>query len=419
MKSALIRRAVAAALATLAAGAQATGFQLEQNASGLGNAYSGQAAAAENASTVYYNPAGMTRLPGAHLGVVTTFIGPSVKFSDAGGSAAPGGLPSPGGNGGEAGDWTVAPKGYFSYQVNDRVWLGVGLTVPFGLKTDYSGGWLGRFQSRRAELKTLDLNPSVAFRVSDAVSLGAGISYQKADIKVDRSTFLGIELPTRINLEDESWGYNLGALVTLSPRTRIGVTYRSRIKYDLAGNSVVTGVAGPSVHAPARLPDTISWGIAHQLAPKWELLGDVTYTRWSSIKGVPVVATSASPLGAAGATLATFDFQFRNAYRVGVGANWLARDDFMLKFGVAYDRSPVDDLFRTVVFPDSDRIWLAFGGKYRMSRRAALDFGYAHLFMKDATVGQLGGLGLGGQGDVVGNYDNMVNIFSIQYSHSF
>lgn len=415
----LIRCAVAATLAGFAAGADATGFQLEQNASGLGNAYSGQAAAAENASTVFYNPAGMTRLPGAQLSVVSTFIGPAIKFSNAGGSTAPGGLPSLGGNGGDAGDWTLAPKGYFSYQVNSRVWLGLGLAVPFGLKTEYAAGWFGRFQSRRAELKTLDLNPSVAFKVSDAVSLGAGVSYQKADVKVDRSTFLGIEFPTQINLEDESWGFNLGALFTLSPETRIGITYRSRIEHDLTGSAVVTGVAAPSVHAPARLPDTISWAVAHQLNPKWELLGDVTYTRWSSIKGVPIVATSASALGVSGTTLDTFNFQFRNAYRIGIGANWLARDDFVMKFGAAYDRSPVEDPFRTVVFPDSDRIWLAIGGKYRMSKRAVLDFGYAHLFMRDAPISQLRGLGIGGQGNVVGNYDNMVNIFSIQYSHSF
>ena len=420
MSYALSRCAVAAALAGFAGGGHATGFQLEQNASGLGNAYSGQAAAADNASTIFYNPAGMTRLPGRHLSVVSTFIGPSIKFSDTGGSTAPGGLTSPGGNGGDAGGWTVAPKGYFSYQATDRVWLGVGLSVPFGLKTEYTPGWVGRFQSQRAELRTLDLNPSVAFKVSDAVSLGAGVSYQKADVKVDRSTFLGIELPTRIDLEDESWGFNLGALFTLSPATRIGVTYRSRIKHDLAGHAAVTGVAAPSIHVPVRLPDTISWGIAHQLHPKWQLLGDITYTRWSSIKAVPIVTTNPSALGAAGTTLDTFDFQFRNTYRIGIGANWLARDDFVLKFGTAYDRSPVVDTFRTVAFPDSDRIWLAIGGKYRVSRHGTLDFGYAHLFMKDAPIGQFRGLGLGGQGNVAGSYEkNKVDIFSIQYSHSF
>lgn len=415
----LIPCVLAAAFAGFAVGAKATGFQLEQNASGSGNAYSGQAAAAENASTIFYNPAGMTRLPGKQLGVVSTFIRPSVRFTDTGASTAPGGLPSAGGNGGDAGGWITVPKGYFSYQVSSQVWLGLGVTVPFGLKTDYDAGWLGRFQSRRAELKTMDINPSVAFRVSDAVSLGAGVSYQKAEVKVDRSTFLGAELPTKFNLEDESWGFNLGALFTLSPATRIGVTYRSAIRHDLAGGVVVTGVAAPSVGASVELPYTISFGIAHQLNPKWELLGDVTYTRWSSIKDVPIVATSTSALGAAGTTLDTFNFQFKDAYRIGAGANWMWRDDFMLKFGVAYDRSPVENRFRTVVFPDDDRIWVALGGKYRMSKQAALDFGYAHLFIRDGPINQLKGVGIGGQGNVVGSYQNKVDIFSIQFSYSF
>jgi long-chain fatty acid transport protein len=199
----------------------------------------------------------------------------------------------------------------------------------------------------------------------------------------------------------------------------MAVTYRSAIEHDLAGSVVVTGVAAPSVRATAELPATISWAIAHQLNPKWELLGDITYTRWSSIKAVPIVATSASALGAAGTTLDTFNFQLSDTYRVGLGANWMWRDDFMLKSGVAYDKSPVDDRFRTVVFPDSDRVWLAFGGKYRMSKQAALDIGYAHLFMKDASINQLRGVGLAGQGNVVGNYENKVDILSIQYSHAF
>jgi long-chain fatty acid transport protein len=292
--------------------------------------------------------------------------------------------------------------------------------VPFGLKTEYDTGWVGRFQSQRTELKTIDINPSVAFKMSDFMSLGAGVSYQKAEVEVDRSTFVGAEAPTKINLEDESWGFNLGALFTVSPATRIGVTYRSAIEHDFTGSVVITGVAAPSVRATAEFPDTISLGIAHQFNPKWELLGDITYTRWSSIKAVPIVTTTASSLGAAGTTLDIFNFQFKDGYRIGVGANWMWRDDFMLKFGLAYDKSPVVDQFRTVVFPDSDRVWLAIGGKYRMSKQAALDFGYSHLFMKDAPINQMRGVtDPPFQGNVVGNYENKVDIFSVQYSHSF
>lgn len=424
----LISCAVAGALSASAAGALASGFQLmEQNASGLGNAYSGQAAAAENASTIFFNPAGMTRLPGRQVVGALNAIGPSTKFTNSGTSAAPLGIASPGGNGGDAGDWAFVPNAYLSWQVNPQWWVGVGMSVPFGLKTEYDQGWVGRFQGQRSEIKTVDINPSVAFKVSDAVSLGFGVSYQMGKVKIDRSAILipPVESFAKIRVEDEQWGWNIGAMFNLGPNTRIGLSYRSTIDYSLTGSVTFTGVplvgtAAQNVRVDAEVPDTFSWGIAHQLNPKWELLGDITYTRWSRIKALPLVTTSASPLIGAGVTLDTFNFQFRDTYRIGIGANWKWRDDFTAKVGVAYDRSPVTDPFRTVTLPDNDRTWIAIGGKYRMSKQATLDFGYAHLFIKDSPINQLRGLAaLPLQGNVVGNYEADVNIVSVQFSYSF
>jgi long-chain fatty acid transport protein len=424
----LISCAVAAAMSAFAGDALASGFQLmEQNASGLGNAYSGQAAAAENASTIYFNPAGMTRLPGRQVSGALNAIRPSAEFTNSGTSTAPLGLASPGGNGGDAGDWAFVPNAYFSWQVNPQWWVGVGVSVPFGLKTEYDQGWVGRFQSQRSEIKTVDINPSVAFKVSDAVSLGFGISYQMAEVKIDRSAILvpPVESFAKIKIDDEQWGWNVGAMFNLSPSTRIGVTYRSTMDYDLTGTVVFTGVPGlgsavNGVRASAEVPDTISWGIAHQVNPSWEILGDITYTRWSTIKAVPLVTTSASAIAGAGVTLDTFNFQFKDTYRVGIGANWKWRSDFMWKFGVAYDKSPVEDAFRTTTLPDNDRWWIAIGGKYQMSKQATLDFGYAHLFIKDAPINQLRGVAaLPLQGNVIGNYEADVNIFSVQFTYSF
>jgi long-chain fatty acid transport protein len=432
IRSKIIKLSAIAGALLAAGGAQASGFQLmEQNASGLGNAYAGQAAAAENASTIYFNPAGMTRLPGRQVSGALHLIRPSAEFQNAGTSAAPLGFASPGGSGGDAGDWTGIPNGYLSWQLNPQLWLGVGLSVPFGLKTEYGEGWVGRFQGRLAEIKTLDVNPSIAWKLSDAVSLGAGLSVQYGQVKVRRSAAippaLGGPAEGRSNLDadDVSWGYNLGALFTLGAATRIGVTYRSSIEYDLTGSAIVTGIpglgtAGNAVTLNAKLPDTFSWAIAHQLDPRWELLGDVTVTRWSKIKNIPVIATSASVLGGVGATLDAFDFQFRDTYRIGVGANYQWNSDFTLKLGVAYDKSPVEDVWRTVTLPDNDRTWFAIGGKYRMSKQATLDFGYAYLHIKDPPISQLRGLAAAPlRGNVVGSYDSNVNIVSAQFTYAF
>lgn len=424
----LLPLAVGIALGGVTTGAQASGFQLmEQNASGLGNAYSGQAAAAENASTIFFNPAGMTRLPGRQFSGALNAIRPSAEFTNTGGSSAPLGLPSPGGNGGDAGDWAFVPNAYFSWQLNPNWWVGVGVTVPFGLKTEYDQGWVGRFQSQKSEVKTIDVNPSVAFKVNEAASLGGGISYQRAKVKVDRSAILAVPIESRahIDIDDSKWGWNIGGMFNLGTNTRIGVTYRSAMDYDLTGtvtftNAPVVGTFSQGVRANAELPDTLSWGIAHQWSPRWEILGDITYTRWSKIKAVPLVTTSASALIPANTTLDTFNFQFKDTYRIGVGANWKWRDNFMWKFGVAYDKSPVEDQFRTTTLPDNDRTWIAIGGKYQMSKQATLDIGYAHLFIKDPTINQQRGVAaLPLQGNVIGNYDSDVNILSVQFTYSF
>ena len=235
----------------------------------------------------------------------------------------------------------------------------------------------------------------------------------------------GVERISKTDIDDTQWGFNVGALFNLGTNTRIGVTYRSGMDYDLTGTVVVTGVpvVGTTVNGvlvSVKFPDTISWGIAHQLNPQWELLGDITYTRWSKIKAVPIVTTSASPLAPAGATLDTFNFQFRDTYRIGVGANWKFSEELTLKAGAAYDKSPVTDTYRTTFLPDKDRTWLAVGAKYRMSKQATIDVGYAHLFIDDPSINQRRGVGVAPfQGNVVGQYNSNVNIVSAQFTYSF
>ena len=422
--------AVALTLVGATGVAQGSGFQLmEQNASGLGNAYAGQAAAAENASTIFWNPAGMTRLPGKQASGAINFIKPQAEFSNTG-SASPTPLNPLGGNGGDAGDLAVVPNTYFSWQLTPQWWIGLGVTVPFGLKTEYDRSWIGRFQGRLAEIKTIDVNPSLAFKLSDAVSIGGGISYQKAHVKFQRATLLGAPFPVGsegdidLNIDDDSWGWNVGAMFNMGPATRIGITYRSAIEHDFEGPLKVTSAGGVLIAAPdtrltAELPATVSLGFAHQVNPQWEMLGDVTWTRWSSIKSLPLIATSTTAIAPSGATLDTFNFQFRDTFRVGVGANWNWRNDTTIKFGIAYDKSPVTDTFRTVTLPDADRFWLAVGVKYRMSKQATLDVGYAHILIDDPAIAMRRNTEAPPRGNVVGQYDSNVNILSAQFTYSF
>ncbi len=149
-------KVMAAVIGALGASAShAAAFQLlEGNASGLGNAYAGSAAVAEDASTVFFNPAGMTLLPGRNVAFSVDLVRPQAEFSNRG-TTGPGGAPGVGGNGGDAGDWAAIPAGYMTWQVSDMVTLGLGLGAPFGLKTEYPNSWVGRFHAVKSELKTV------------------------------------------------------------------------------------------------------------------------------------------------------------------------------------------------------------------------------------------------------------------------
>src|SRR6266852_8159459 len=232
--------AVAGAFAGGASQAHASAFALiEQNASGMGNAYAGAAAAAEDASTIYYNPAGMSLLPGGmQVSAGLALINLSAKFSDSGSTAAPGPRPL-GSNGGDAGGLATVPNVYFAMDVAPNWKVGVGVSVPFGLKTEYDADWIGRFQAIKSDISTLNINPSASYNLNETTSLGFGLNYQSIDAEFTNAVNLGgSEEIADIKAKDNSgWGYNLGAMFQLAPDTRLGVSYRSSIKYHLTGTA--------------------------------------------------------------------------------------------------------------------------------------------------------------------------------------
>src|SRR5947208_5617319 len=210
---------------------RAAGFALhEQGISGLGNAYAGAAAVAEDATTVWWNPAGMARLAaGKHFAIAGALIAPSTTFTDRGSVAALG--RTLGGTGGDAGSTALVPSMFFVMDINPRVNFGLGINVPFGLKTEYDSTWLGRFQGIKSELKTININPAVSYKVSDALSVGFGIDYQRGEFEFTKAVNLGAfgEASNRTSLDGDDWGFNIGALFNVTPVTRLCVHYRSEL----------------------------------------------------------------------------------------------------------------------------------------------------------------------------------------------
>jgi long-chain fatty acid transport protein len=165
------------------------------------------------------------------------------------------------------------------------------------------------------------------------------------------------------------------------------------------------------VSADIKLPDTFSLALNHKLDQKWTLLGDVTWTGWATLKELKIVRDT-------GATLSLTPENFRNTLRAGVGAIYRYNDQWSSKVGLAYDQTPVNNTDRTPRLPDSDRTWLSIGAQYRPSKATTLDFGYAHLFMKDASINQNAG-STAGYGMLTGNYKNSVDILGVQFGYRF
>lgn len=387
-------------LAAFSGAASAAAFQLwEQNASGLGAAYAGSAAVADNASTIFFNPAGMTQLGGFQLSTGVSGVGTSYKFQNDGSS---GGLLGSGGNGGDAGGWNAVPNLYVSGRLTDNIFLGFGISSPFGLSTEYdNSNWIGRVQAIKSEIRTVNYNPSIAYRVSDKVALGFGINYQTIDTEMTNAAVGGAY---RFKGDDKAWGWNAGALFTLSPAMRVGISYRSAIKYTLEGNQTL-GASSSSASAGIKLPDTFILSVWQQVSDRWEAMGDLSYTRWNTLDKLNVSSSSG---------VETENFNYDNSWRIAWGAAYKVNDSAKFKFGIAYDRSPIRDAERTARLPDNSGLWLSMGGQWNTGRYGKFDLGYSYLYMRDAQISQAK-LGT----TLNGRYEDSAHVVGVQYSLGF
>jgi long-chain fatty acid transport protein len=334
------------------------------------------------------------------------------------------------GTGGNAGGGAFVPAMYFSAPLGERFAAGIGIGAPFGLRTEYDDNWLGRFQGIKSDLTTINVNPSVAFKVNDAISLGAGVSWQKADADLTGAAYFGPVLGegrTELSADDDAWGWNIGALFRLGIDTRLGVSYRSTMSYTLEGNvstSMLSGAAPPpgtnfSASADVKFPDMALLSVVQNYGDQWQLLGDVQWTHWSTIGTVNVMNTSTS----SGAPAQQLAFDFEDAWRIAFGVNYFHTQAWTFRGGIAWDQSPVNDDNRTVRLPDNDRYWLSLGAQYKFGKGGALDVGYAHLFVPSPDITRTAPLNqpLTAFSTTVGpgDYSSSVDILGVQFTWTF
>lgn len=423
--------AVAAAEYAAVGEAWASGFQLRENsAAALGNAFAG-AAVSSDLSVIANNPAGMIGLSGNQVSGDLSIVIPSAVFSGSALSASR--QPIGGGNGGDAGSPQPVPAFYGMYDVSPDLKFGLAVTVPFGLKSQYDSGWVGRYQAIKSELDVVNVNPNIAYRVTDWLSIGGGPAIQHANAELTNainSTTLaylanpllpaGVTLPdgnVRITGDSLSVGYNLGVLAQITPAVRLGASYRSQVAHRLEGSTNVT-VPAPLSADPRlqstptstdlKTPDIVSLAGSYQLSPDLILLAEVQWTNWSVVKNLRVERPD-------GSALSNQPEQWHGTWFGSIGASYYPGPNWVVRGGFAFDPTPVRDQFRTARLPDADRYWLAAGLGYRWTNDLRFDAAYVHIFAGGAPVGEVSQTG-----DVlVGRYSNHVDIVALSATLRF
>lgn len=452
-----------AVLGTLFVGqAAASGFQLrEQSVKNLGRSSAGSLVG-KDASVVSLNPAAMTNLDQRTFQMDATVIDLSATFHGGGtifdlpASAA---TSLTGGNGGDPGDPTLVPNMSAVFPMHgslEGLYLGASVGAPFGLKTEYAPGWVGRYRALTSDLKTVDLTLSAAIKFNEVASVGIGLIYEHAQATLSKSIDFGTAIcaqaaasvPTSpmntcfnpawplyplyhpqsadgslvINGSDTNMGYVVGAQIKPNERLTIGLSYRSEIRHNLRGTIDFNGVpallgADPRfVDGPggAKLvtPSIATISASYAFTDRFRMMFDLQHTGWSSLQDVTIVRSS-------GVVVGSEDFSWGGSNLISVGGEYDLSDAFTMRFGVGHDQTPTSDLTRTPRLPDNNRMIYSIGGTWNVSENLSLDAAYQRIEIKTPNITLPTDLAHSNTSSLYGFFSGHANLFGVSMQYRF
>lgn len=360
-----------AAAAMMVAGAFATqtyaaGFQLsEQSAIQMGRAMAGAGVVGDDLSAVHYNPAGMTLLSGTRMQATGTWVAVNLDYESHDGSVTE--------NGRLKGQ--IIPAGFLTHQINDSLWAGLGLTVPYGMGTEYGEDWEGRERGTESMILTFDINPNLAWKVNDKLSVGGGISLQYA--KAELGMGMG---PMQANVKGDSWawGWNVGLMFQPVETVRLGLAYRSHIAHNAEGHTDVKSPLNLTSDMKVRIktPDTVTLSATWEATDALRLSGTARWSKWSNFRTLDV-----QNLDFNGTQFANVPVEnnWDDTWFFSVGADYKLNGQWTVRGGVAYDQGPVENQYRMAVIPDTDRVWFSGGASYKYTDNLTFDFGATYI----------------------------------------
>lgn len=423
MKKILLKSPLGLAVVLASSNVLASGFALnEQSISGMGSGFAGRSSSAEDATTVFGNPAGMARLKSEQVSVggATLFAKSDISHtrSTFGGQ--------------EDGDMvpvTTVPMGYYVKPIDEHWAFGVGFYVPFGLMTDYGSGFAGRYYANKSEVTTLTFQPTVSYAFNDKVSIGFGPTINR--ISGELSAMVPNPLSPGRNDgklkstgDETALGFNVGILVQATDRTRLGVTYHSKVSYRLDAKTKVTdglfsvlGVSGRSYDASLEVdtPESVDMSLTHQLDDDWTLYAGSTWTRWSRFKeltsetrGLPAVLNA--QLGSV-----TEEQNWHDTWAHAIGAAYKLNDQWVLRSGFSVDQSPTNNTDRGPRIPTGDRKVFSVGAGWTPADNVTIDVAYSYLWEESVQINHVSAT----RGAYSSKYKNSANGLGASVSYRF
>lgn len=367
-------------------------FQLwEESASSLGDYHAGAAAEANNASTIFYNPAGMARISHQQVSIGAAAIDLNVRYDggvyqNVGGTIVQTGQTTTSIPGDTS---NIVPNFHYVLPLNDRWRFGYEITTPFGLSTNYND-----FNSAdkvedlatKTELQTINLNPSVSYLINRYVSVGVGVDALYGQAIYNN---FGILAPLKNKLDGWGYGYNAGVLFEVTPATRFGFSYRSAITIDASGQSefdLPGDVTKSTISAEFPLPATTMLSIYHDVSDRWAVMASGFYTQWSCFR--TLIIKNMAQLSGTG-TIAINE-NYRNTWNVSVGSRYKFSHQVSMEAGFGHDETPTQIPYRDIRLPDGNRYVMSLGLNVYPSPAFEWSVGWTHLFTGHTAIDNSG-----------------------------
>jgi long-chain fatty acid transport protein len=348
--------------------AHAGGFAVrEQSAYYQGMSFAG-AGTGDTLSSMYWNSAAAASVDGMNSETHVSLIIPQSEIE----ATAPFTSKS-----GDIADPAVVPASYANYQLNDQLYLGIGINSGFGLVTKPDNtSWIGSAIAITSDVFTLNVNPTIAYKITPELAIGVGVQVEYLDVRLNN----GAPFRRSADLDDIGIGATAGVSWTPAAGTHIGVGYRSAVSFDLEGDyaSAFTLGANRTAQAELTLPDMVTVGLRQSLSERLDLLVGYEWTNWSRVGTIPVDIQ--------GGLSEALRLEYDDGHFISAGLEYDYTPETAFRIGVAWEKSPISDEERNVLVPDTDRIWLSVGATHKLTEKATIDIGYTHIFADDAPI---------------------------------